>query len=124
MANRAVQQGLKQVKPILSSDRTQAKRRVLNLYKAWYRHIPYVVKDFDVPISIKQGREKLRELFLKNRHVTDIRTIDLLVVKGQMDLVETTQIWKQRPHIMMYFKDTVNQRPSDFLGKFFDGHDP
>jgi NADH dehydrogenase (ubiquinone) 1 alpha subcomplex subunit 6 len=41
-----------------------------------------------------------------------------------MDLVETTQIWKQRPHIMKYFQDSVNKRPTDFLGKFYDGHDP
>ena len=41
-----------------------------------------------------------------------------------MELVETAQIWKQRPHIMMYFQDTVNERPTDFLGKFYDGHDP
>ncbi|KAK7112724.1 NADH dehydrogenase [ubiquinone] 1 alpha subcomplex subunit 6-like [Littorina saxatilis] len=124
MASRAVQQGFKQVKPILSTNHHEAKRRVLNLYKAWYRQIPYVVKDFDVPISVKMGREKVREMFNKNKHITDIRTIDLLVIKGQMELVETAQIWKQRPHIMKYFEDTVNERPADFLGKFYDGHDP
>ncbi|KAK7493278.1 hypothetical protein BaRGS_00015404 [Batillaria attramentaria] len=124
MAGRAIQQGVKQVKPILSTNHAEAKRRVLNLYKAWYRHVPYVVKDFDVPITVKQGREKLRELFMKNKHVTDIRTIDLLVIKGQMDLVETAGIWKQRPHIMMYFQDTVNPRPPGFLEKFYEGHDP
>lgn len=42
MASKAVRQGLKQVKPILSTNRDEAKRRVLNLYKAWYRQIPYV----------------------------------------------------------------------------------
>eukprot|EP00745_Piridium_sociabile_P029238 TRINITY_DN47663_c0_g1_i2.p1 TRINITY_DN47663_c0_g1~~TRINITY_DN47663_c0_g1_i2.p1 ORF type:complete len:135 (-),score=28.69 TRINITY_DN47663_c0_g1_i2:664-1038(-) len=124
MASRAVQQGLKQVKPILSTNQGEAKRRVLNLYKAWYRQVPYVVKDFDIPINVKQGRDKVREMFLKNKHVTDIRTIDLLVIKGQMDLVETANIWKQRPHIMKYFEDSVNEKPTDFLGKFYDGHDP
>ena len=34
----------RQVKPLLSVDRTEARRRVLNLYKAWYRQIPYVGK--------------------------------------------------------------------------------
>ena len=42
---------------------------------------PLSVKDFDIPISVKQGRDKVREMFLKNKHVSDIRTIDLLVVK-------------------------------------------
>jgi NADH dehydrogenase (ubiquinone) 1 alpha subcomplex subunit 6 len=42
------------------------------------------VKDFDVPITVPMGREKLREEFLKNKHVTDIRTIDLLVIKASV----------------------------------------
>ena len=31
-------------------------------------------------------KEKLREKFLENKHVTDIRTIDLLVVKVRLQL--------------------------------------
>ncbi|KAH9513070.1 NADH dehydrogenase 1 alpha subcomplex subunit 6 ndufa6 [Bulinus truncatus] len=122
-ANRFVQQGVKQVKPLLSLDRTEARRRVLNLYKAWYRQIPYAVKTFYIPVTVKQGREKLRELFMKNKHVTDIRAIDMLVIKGQMDLVETANIWKQRNHVMMFFKDTVNPKPTDFLSKFYEGQE-
>jgi NADH dehydrogenase (ubiquinone) 1 alpha subcomplex subunit 6 len=38
-----------------------------------------------------------------------------------MDLVETAEIWKQRSHIMDYFKDTVNKKPKDFLDKFLNG---
>ncbi|KAK7003493.1 NADH dehydrogenase 1 alpha subcomplex subunit 6 ndufa6 [Biomphalaria glabrata] len=121
--NRLVQQGVKQVKPLLSLDRTEARRRVLNLYKAWYRQIPYTVNAFYIPVTVKQGREKLRELFMKNKHVTDIRAIDMLVIKGQMDLVETANIWKQRNHVMMFFKDTVNPKPTDFLSKFYEGND-
>lgn len=33
---------LQQVRPILSTDREEARRRVLNLYKSIYRQIPYV----------------------------------------------------------------------------------
>ncbi|CAL1528667.1 unnamed protein product [Lymnaea stagnalis] len=121
--NRLVQQGVKQVKPLLSVDRTEARRRVLNLYKAWYRQIPYALKAFNIPVSVKRAQDKLRELFLKNKHVTDIRAIDMLVIKGQMDLVETANIWKQRTHIMMFFKDTVNPKPTDFLSKFYEGQD-
>ena len=40
-----------------------------------------------------------------------------------MDLVETTQIWKQRTHVMMFFNDTYNEKPTDFLGKFYEGTD-
>ena len=33
---------LKEIKSVLSTDRDEAKRRVLNLYKLWYRQAPYV----------------------------------------------------------------------------------
>ncbi|CAG5118139.1 unnamed protein product [Candidula unifasciata] len=122
-AKKLVEQGLKHVKPILSVDRTEARRRVLNLYKAWYRQIPYTVKDFYIPITIEQGRAKVREMFLKNKHVTDIRIIDMLVIKGQMELVETANLWKQPNHVMMYFKDTVKPKPTDFLSKFYEGQE-
>lgn len=43
MATReAAKRALRQVKPILSTDREEARKRVLNLYKAWYRQIPYI----------------------------------------------------------------------------------
>ena len=43
MATReAVKKIVRQVKPILSVDRGEARKRVFNLYKAWYRQIPYV----------------------------------------------------------------------------------
>jgi NADH dehydrogenase (ubiquinone) 1 alpha subcomplex subunit 6 len=123
MASKLVRLGARQVKPILSVDNSEARRRVLNLYKAWYRQIPSIVLHYDVPISVNDGKTKLRELFRKNKHVTDLRAIDLLVVKGQMELVETVNIWKTRNHIMRYFSDSWKERPTDFLSKFYSGHE-
>lgn len=42
----AVKRTLQQVRPILSVDREEARRRVINLYKAWYRQMPYVGKHY------------------------------------------------------------------------------
>lgn len=41
-AKQAIQVGTKNVRPVLSLNRGEARARVLNLYKAWYRQIPYV----------------------------------------------------------------------------------
>ncbi|CAG0917793.1 unnamed protein product [Notodromas monacha] len=112
---------VRNVKPVMSLDRSEARRRVLGLYKAWYRQIPYVVAEYDIPKSKEQCREKLREQFLQNKDITDIRVIDMLAIKGQMELVETVKMHKQSCHVMAYFKETVNKRPEDFLSKFYAG---
>lgn len=43
MAGREVaRKTLQKVRPILSVDNDEARRRVLSLYKAWYRQVPYL----------------------------------------------------------------------------------
>ncbi|XP_053388398.1 NADH dehydrogenase [ubiquinone] 1 alpha subcomplex subunit 6-like, partial [Mercenaria mercenaria] len=95
-----------------------------NLYRAWYRQIPFTLNDYDLNLSPEQCKLKLREEFNKNRHVTDIRVIDMLCIKGQQDLEETKNVWKQANHVMAYFKPTHNPKPDDFISKFYDGHEP
>uniref|UniRef100_A0A0V0G6U0 NADH dehydrogenase [ubiquinone] 1 alpha subcomplex subunit 6 n=1 Tax=Triatoma dimidiata TaxID=72491 RepID=A0A0V0G6U0_TRIDM len=120
-SKKAVTSAIRHVKPILSVDRNESKRRVLNLYKAWYRQIPYIVMEYDLPKNITQCREKLREEFVKNKHVTDIRVLDMLVIKGQMGLKEVVNIWIQKGAIMNYWKETHEPKPTDFLSKFMAG---
>ena len=41
----------------------------------------FSVKNYNVPITVPQGRAKVRELFFKNKHVSDLRSIDMLIIK-------------------------------------------
>ena len=42
--------------------------------------------------------------------------------QGQIELVETINIWKQKGHIMTFFDKKAESKPTDFLSKFYDGH--
>ncbi|XP_058794299.1 NADH dehydrogenase [ubiquinone] 1 alpha subcomplex subunit 6 [Phymastichus coffea] len=119
-----IQSATRQVKPLLSLNQVEAKRRVFNLYKAWIRQIPYILQDYEIPKSDRNLKMKIREEFLKNAYVKDIRVIDMLVIKGQMELKEVVERWKNKGALMFYFKDTVEPKPTDFLSKFMSGNDP
>jgi NADH dehydrogenase (ubiquinone) 1 alpha subcomplex subunit 6 len=60
---------------------------------------------------------------MRNKDVTDIRVIDLLVVRGQMDFVETAEIWRQQHNAATLDtkKNTYKKKPTGFLERFYEG---
>ncbi|MBW02867.1 NADH dehydrogenase [ubiquinone] 1 alpha subcomplex subunit 6, partial [Eschrichtius robustus] len=69
------------VKPIFNRDMNEAKQRLRELHRAWYREVPNTVHLFQLDIFVKQGQDKVREMFMKNAHVIDPRVADLLVIR-------------------------------------------
>lgn len=60
---------------------------------------------------------------MKHEEIKDIRVIDLLVIKGQMELKEIVNVWMQKSHVMNHFKDWIDPKPKDFLSKFYSSKD-
>ncbi|XP_043500947.1 NADH dehydrogenase [ubiquinone] 1 alpha subcomplex subunit 6 [Polistes fuscatus] len=123
MASPTVIRATRSVRPLLSTNHVEARRRVLALYKAWCRQVPIMLHEYDIPYTQKQCLEKVRSEFLRNKYVTDVRVIDLLIIKGQMELQEIVTRWKPIGNLLNHFKDTFNPKPKDFLGKFYAGHE-
>lgn len=40
-----------------------------------------LVKEFDMPVTVNECRRKLRQRFISTGHVTDVRAIDIMVIK-------------------------------------------
>lgn len=69
-------------------------------------------------------RTKIRQEFEKNRYVSDLQTIDILLFKGRTEYEETMNMWKQKTHVMRYFDELDNRgtKPlNGFLDKFYAG---
>ncbi|CAK9810126.1 NADH dehydrogenase [ubiquinone] 1 alpha subcomplex subunit 6 [Anthophora plagiata] len=115
--------GVKHVKPILSLTPGESRKRVISLFKTWYRQIPSIVELYDLPKSEQECKEKLKEVFRRNKHVRDLRAIDMLLIKGQMELQEVTNHWQQCTTFLNYWNETVQPKPKDFMSKFLSGHD-
>ena len=112
----------KVAKPLLSISAIEARRRVMNLYRLWYREVPNSIELHGMDLTIPQLRSKLRGIFEKNRHIEDIRVIDMMVVKGTMELEETANGWKQLTHVMRPF-EIPEPKKKDFLTSFYEGYD-
>ena len=65
----------------------------------------------------------LRQKFEENKNVTDLRQIDAIIFKGELELEESQKGWMQGTHICRYMEMTKAQQPKskDFLDKFYSG---
>ena len=82
-----------------------------------------VVDLYAISVSAAQVRYAIRRRFEQNRHITDTRAIDVLLLKGWQEYQETMNVWKQRDHVLgILLEDQGAYRPPrTFLQKFYEG---
>jgi len=114
------------VKTTSSGSFDVARKRAITLYRAWQKGAPEVVALYLLEIPVSAIRSKVRQEFERHRYVTDLNTIDVLLFKGQAELQETLNYWKQKNHIMDHFRDyevkeQARIKTSPFIDKFLEG---
>ncbi|XP_026327095.1 NADH dehydrogenase [ubiquinone] 1 alpha subcomplex subunit 6-like [Hyposmocoma kahamanoa] len=123
MAARGTMAGCKIVRPVMSFDNCEAHTRVLGLYRAFYRIIPFIQEYYYMPKSEKDIKTMIRSYFYANSHVEDVRVIDLLILKGWIEYTEVDQTWQQKGHVMAHWHPSQEPKPISFIGKFLEGND-
>lgn len=53
-----------------------------------------LVFDRHLPVTKEECQKKLKEEFLKNKHITDVRVIDMLVIKVCKNYFDTMKLLK------------------------------
>jgi len=80
---------------------------------------------YNVRHPISTIRTRIRQEFERNRYVTQLRVVDVLIFKGNADYQETMNFWRQTTNVMAYFKGETflgdKKLPSDFMSGFLEG---
>lgn len=74
-----------------------------------------------MPKTTEKCRKKLREEFLKNKDITDLRIIDMLAIDSQKDLKDSICLWKQKSQLLKYWDAEREPKQTKFLAKFLVG---
>ncbi|KAF7321706.1 hypothetical protein MKEN_00692000 [Mycena kentingensis (nom. inval.)] len=106
-----------------STSTQDARTRVINMYRDWYRAAPEIVDLYYLDASPTQLRHAIRLRFEANRNVTDLRAIDVLLLKSRQDYQEMMNLWKQTDHIYGITLKPKERPSRTFLQKFYEGRD-
>lgn len=90
------------------------------------KQVPDMVNLYQIELPISTVRSKIRQEFERNRYISDLPTIDIILFKGQIEYQELNNFWKQQSHVMKYFKKeeepiATQALPDSFMGRFLEG---
>ncbi|KAJ7146136.1 NdufA6 NADH-ubiquinone oxidoreductase 14.8 kDa subunit [Mycena epipterygia] len=106
-----------------STSPADARARVIQMYRDWYRAAPEVVNQYALDVSPTELRHAIRMRFEANRNVTELRVIDVLLLKSRQEFQETLNMWKQPDHIYGILLKPKERPTRTFLQKFYEGRD-
>jgi hypothetical protein len=69
-------------------------------------------------------RRAIRAKFEEHRHVSDPRTVDVLLHKGQQEFQETMNQWKMPDQLLGLLLQPKQRAPRTFMQKFLEGAFP
>ncbi|CAM9382850.1 unnamed protein product [Ectocarpus sp. 4 AP-2014] len=105
--------------------RTGTASPATQLYRAIAKEVPRILTIYDVDMDFAQARAAIALYFRKNGHLKDPRVVDALVMKGYMDLEETTMQYKQKTHLLRLLNPSAHNDArvvkDDFMDKFMAG---
>ncbi|KAI0674738.1 NADH-ubiquinone oxidoreductase Complex1 subunit [Trametes maxima] len=107
----------------VSGSPDDARKRVIQLYRDWYRSAPEICSLYALNVTPAYVRHCIRNHFEENRYVTDTRVVDVLIQKGRQEYQETLNCWKQLDHIMGILLAPRGRPQRTFLQKFYEGRD-
>ncbi|KAL0576235.1 ndufa6 NADH-ubiquinone oxidoreductase subunit [Marasmius crinis-equi] len=128
----------------ISRSSEEARKRVIQLYRDWYRSVsfytskflhnatciengdpkaPEIVSIYSLNMSPAFVRHQIRKKFERNRDVTDLRAIEVLIHKSRLEYQETINIWKMPDHVTGLLLNEKARPPKTFLQKFYEGRD-
>ncbi|PAV85458.1 hypothetical protein WR25_07003 [Diploscapter pachys] len=111
------------VKPVQSTNPLEARIAVLNVYKDLQLMARKFWWDYNMHhMPLGFFRSVLKQQFVKNSHLQDIRVIDRLVGECRQHMRSIKDQFYNDDHVRNYlFKENIEAKPKDFLSKFLYG---
>merc|ERR1719223_2150121 len=103
---------------VSSSTRAELSYQVVSMFRKMCREASAVASLYDLPYTPSEVRHLVGLQFRRNGEVKDPRLVEMLLAKAEMELEESRNQWKQRPHLITLLNPTMLEDGAvDFDGK-------
>eukprot|EP00162_Nutomonas_longa_P008341 comp18450_c0_seq1/m.33022 comp18450_c0_seq1/g.33022 ORF comp18450_c0_seq1/g.33022 comp18450_c0_seq1/m.33022 type:complete len:204 (-) comp18450_c0_seq1:61-672(-) len=86
----------------------EASAKCMALYRVFMRCAPAITQRYQLDVPPSLVRTAIRNEFAKHKEEKNIRTLDMLYMRGCQELEETLMMWKVKAHVMRYIQPYEN----------------